>query len=271
MNGVRLIACDLDGTLLDEHKQLPPELPALIVRLHARGVVFCPASGRQYHTIREQFAPLGASIPVIAENGAYVVFDGRELYSASLAADDVRAVLDAARSLKPRGADIGIVLCGKRAAYIERLDEPFVAQVAPYYLRLERVASLDAVLDAARDEILKIAVYDFESPEPNLYPRLRAFADRLQVVVSGSNWLDVMPAGIHKGAGLRALQDALALGRHQTAAFGDHLNDLELLAGAEHSYAMANAHPALRERARHIAAANSENGVVRAIEAMLAA
>ncbi len=64
MQGVRLIACDLDGTLLDEAKQLPAELPELVKRLKTRGVVFCPASGRQYHTIREQFAPICSGIPV---------------------------------------------------------------------------------------------------------------------------------------------------------------------------------------------------------------
>ena len=91
------------------------------------------------------------------------------------------------------------------------------------------------------------------------------------MAVSGPHWLDVMAAGVSKGAGLRTLQEALEVGRDETAAFGDYLNDLEMLDAAAHSYAMANAHPRLRARARHIAAANSDNGVARAIEAMLAA
>lgn len=267
MRGVRLIACDLDGTLLDDAKQLPREFPHLIERLRARGIVFCPASGRQYYSIRAQFSACGPGMPVIAENGAYVVLDGRELYSATLAPALVRRILDTARALARQGADIGVVLCGKRAAHIERCDPAFVAQVAPYYVRLERVAALEDV----QDDILKLAVYDFASSERNVYPAMQAFAREAQVAVSGTHWLDIMAAGIHKGAGLRALQTALAVSRAETAAFGDHLNDLELLDGAEHAFAMANAHPALRARARHIAPANTENGVVSTLEAMLAA
>ncbi len=267
MQGVRLIACDLDGTLLDDAKRLPAELPELVKRLQARGVVFCPASGRQYHTIREQFAPICSGIPVIAENGSYVVLDGKELYSICLDAASVQTILAATSALQRHNADFGIVLCGKRAAYIVRHDAAFVEQVTPYYLSLELVESFDAI----DDEILKIAIYDFESSEQNVYPHMRQFADSLQVVVSGSNWLDIMAAGVNKGAGLLALQNTLAVGRSETAAFGDYLNDLEMLDGAEHSYAMANAHPQLRARAKYIADANTENGVVRAIEAMLAA
>lgn len=267
MQGVRLIACDLDGTLLDDAKQLPAGLPDLMARLRARGVVFCPASGRQYQTIREQFAPLGGGIPVIAENGSYVVLDGRELCSVCLDAASVRAIVEAARALVQQGTDLGIVLCGKRAAHIERHDRAFTDQVVPYYRSLELVDTLDTV----EDDILKVAIYDFESSERNVYPHMKRFADSLQVVVSGANWLDIMAAGVNKGAGLRALQKALAVSRSETAAFGDYLNDLEMLDDAEHSYAMANAHPQLHARARHIAAANSEDGVVRAIEAMLRA
>lgn len=266
MQGIRLIACDLDGTLLDEAKRLPADFPELVKRLQALGVVFCPASGRQYHTIREQFAGISNGIPVIAENGSYVVLDGKELYSVCLDAASVHSILAATEELQRQVADFGIVLCGKHAAYIVRHDEAFVEQVTPYYLSLELVESFDAI----DDEILKVAIYDFESSEHNVYPHMQQFSDSLQVVVSGSNWLDIMAAGVNKGTGLLALQNALAVSRSETAAFGDYLNDLEMLDGAEHSYAMANAHPQLLARAKHIAHANTENGVVRAIEAMLA-
>lgn len=267
MHDIRLIACDLDGTLLDEARRLPAGLPDLVARLRARGVVFCPASGRQYASIRAQFAPLGADLPVIAENGAYVVLDGRELHSACLNPQAVREVVKAARALARDGADLGVVLCGKRSACIERHDAAFAAQVVPYYPSLEFVETLDGV----EGDILKVAIHDFESAQRNVEPRMRAFATSLQVAVSGPHWLDVMATGVSKGAGLRTLQEALEVGRDETAAFGDYLNDLEMLDAAAHSYAMANAHPRLRARARHIAAANSDNGVVRAIEAMLAA
>ena len=52
---IKLIACDMDGTLLDSQKRLPPELPEVIAQLREKGVIFCVASGRQYASLRRDF------------------------------------------------------------------------------------------------------------------------------------------------------------------------------------------------------------------------
>ena len=70
---IRLIACDMDGTLLDD--QFWP----LFDQLQERGIVFCPASGRQYYSLLEQFKPIADEVIFVAENGTYVVRGGIEL------------------------------------------------------------------------------------------------------------------------------------------------------------------------------------------------
>ena len=77
---IKLIAADMDGTLLTSDGQLPKGLFPLIHTLWARGVRFAPASGRQYYTLYEQFGEIADELMYISENGA-VVADGAEIIS----------------------------------------------------------------------------------------------------------------------------------------------------------------------------------------------
>lgn len=117
--------------------------------------------------------------------------------------------------------------------------------------------------------MLKLAIYDADDSATVADTMLEPLSATHQVVVSGSNWVDIMTPWADKGRALRRLQAELGLGAQQTAAFGDYHNDLELLAAAQWSFAMANAHPDVIAAARYIAPANSELGVIRVLEHLL--
>ena len=258
---IRLVVVDLDGTLLDGDGAMPAETVATIRALRDRGVAFAPASGRQHATIARLFSEVGSGLVVIAENGAYVTRDGAEVSSHTLDLDWARTVIERTRHLESRGVDLGVVLCGRSSAWIERTDDAFLAEVERYYARLGTTDDLTRV----DDEVLKLAVHDFGDPTALTGPDLAAFCAPQQVVVSGHHWVDVMGVGVHKGLAVRDLQRALGITAGQTMAFGDYLNDLEMLEAAEHSYAMANAHPTVLGAARHVAPANTEDGVLRTL------
>lgn len=262
---IKLIACDMDGTLLDDDHAIHDEFWPLIDQLHSRGIVFCPASGRQYYNLLERFKPIADEVIFIAENGTYVVREGVELSSDCLNRDVARDLIRVTRDLKSSGADVGAVLCGKRSAYIERTDKAFLDQVIKYYHRLEMVDDLLAV----EDDILKVAVFDFESSERVSAPAFSRFRKTHQVVVSGQHWLDVMALEANKGSAIRHIQETLQITRDQTMVFGDFLNDLEMMDQATYSFAMANAHPLLKERASFLSPGNTDNGVVRTIKSVL--
>ena len=262
---IRLITVDMDGTLLDADHRLPPDLWPLLAALKERDVLFCPASGRQYATLARQFADVADDLVFIAENGSYVVRRGEELSSDVLDDSLVADVVGIVRGLFSSGVDVGAVVCGKRSAYVERTDRVFLDEAETYYALLERV---DDVL-AVDDEVLKVAVFDFGAAHETTAPALERFRDEHQVVVSGAHWVDVMTASTHKGAAVRRLQHLYGITAAQTLAFGDYLNDLEMLDAADHSYAMANAHPDVLARARFVAPSNTEDGVVRTIVDLL--
>lgn len=262
---IRLIACDMDGTLLDDDDAVHEDFWPLIDELHARGIIFCPASGRQYYNLRERFEPIVDEVVFIAENGTFVVRGDIELSSDCLDRQVARDLIDVARALNARGGDVGTVLCGKTSAYIERSDDRFRSEVDKYYHRLAVVEDLNDVVD----DVLKVAIYDFESSERVSAPAFAHFRDSHQVVVSGEHWLDVMNLHANKGSGIRHIQQALGITRDQTMVFGDFLNDLEMMDEATYSFAMANAHPVLAARAAFRAPGNTDNGVVRTIKSVL--
>lgn len=82
LEGIKLIACDLDGTLLHPGEREPrSEAFELIDELHRRGIVFMPASGRQYASLRYLFAPVADELAYVCENGALVMSEGVPLSS----------------------------------------------------------------------------------------------------------------------------------------------------------------------------------------------
>jgi Cof subfamily protein (haloacid dehalogenase superfamily) len=274
---IRLVVTDMDGTLLDDAKRIPPGLWETLAELRRRGVLFSPASGRQYATLAREFAEVAEGMVFIAENGTYVVRDGVELSSDPLEPGVAGRVVQAVRQLVTEGVDVGAVVCGKRSAYVERSDEAFLAEVRKYYIE-HRVVEDATALD---DEVIKVALFDFGSAAHTTAPALRSFTTTLphsrlrssggtpMVVVSGEHWVDVMNRTANKGAALRRLQHDLGITPAQTMVFGDYLNDLEMLDAAEWSFAMANAHPQVVRRARHLAPSNNDNGVLRTISRVL--
>lgn len=261
MPDIKLVISDLDGTLLDGKSKFPPEFWPLLEQMRQRGVLFAPASGRQYANLLGHFGP-SKDMPFIAENGAYVVQNEQTISLTELNPNTVRATLDALENVD---SDFGLVFCGAKMAYCSRTDEPFLEQVRKYYAALEIVDDLRSV-DAP---LIKVAGYDFDDAEANLGPVLEPLRAHDQVVISGKNWVDVMDSRVNKGLAVRALQKALDISPQQTAVFGDFLNDLEMMSEATYSYAVANADPRVKAAANYQAPANTEHGVITVIKQLL--
>ncbi|KFK48063.1 HAD family hydrolase, partial [Vibrio vulnificus] len=85
---MKFIAADMDGTLLDPSGKLAPEFFHIYQTLEDKGIIFAAASGRQYYSLRETFAPINDRMMFIAENGTLVMHQGKELYSCGLASSD---------------------------------------------------------------------------------------------------------------------------------------------------------------------------------------
>ena len=272
---LRLAAVDMDGTLLDDDKNFPPGMDELLDRMDERGVTFAPASGRQVWTLIDMF-PSRPGMTFIGENGGIVMRDGVEVSSSPLDAPTVREAVRLVREATrgPDGIDGGLVMCGKRSAYVERSDDRFVDGVMPYYHRTKRVDDQLDVIDAIEsgdldDAIVKLAVYTPGPVAPLAQATLANFAHSHQYAISGANWADLQVRGVDKGRAVRDLQRFLGVTREQTAVFGDAGNDLSMMSEGDLSFAMANASPDVVEAARFVAPSNNEAGVAQALRVLL--
>ncbi|MGB6129391.1 MAG: HAD family hydrolase [Psychrilyobacter sp.] len=255
---IKLIATDMDGTLLNSKHEINPEFWEVWGKLKEKNIVFACASGRQYYNLIKKFENIKDDIYFIAENGSFVAYKGEILHINILDRKKTFEFIELARTID----GVNVVLCGKNSAYVELNDSKFIEEVKPYYEKFEIVNSLEEV----EDDFLKIALCDFKNSEENSYKYFKEFENEYKITVSGGVWLDISNLDANKGTAMRKLQKILGITPKETLVFGDYLNDIELLESGEHSYAMENAHPKLKELAKNIAKSNEENGVVEKIK-----
>lgn len=255
---IRLIATDMDGTLLKSDGELPKGFDEVLFTLVNKGVYFAIASGRQYHTLLNNFNTLKDQLIFIAENGAIVMHHDKEIYSCALERQKVEGIISDIRKTE----DCDIVLCGKRSAYVETGNLSFEAEVRKYYHECQRVKDLLSV----EDEILKIAVYDYIGSQEHSYNKLYPKWGRCSnVIVSGKHWMDFGSNDVDKGVALKHLQSVLGVTYMETMVFGDYFNDAPMMEAAYYSYAMKNAPQGVKAKARFEAPSNDEEGVVKVI------
>lgn len=259
---LKLIASDMDGTLLDSKGYMSEEIYDIIRELKDRGIMFTAASGRQLESLKKRFKPVDDDIIYLAENGTYVVYQGEEIYSNILERKIVDDVVKSIRAIDQSAA----FLCGKRHAYAEN-DELIQFMRQPVFgYDIVKVSSFSDV----DDDILKISLFD------SVDPRMRSFKilgpqyeDRLYMAVSGYNCLDIMSKGASKGTAIREIFKRFGICKDEAIAFGDNYNDIEMLEAVGESYAMGNAEEDVKNKATHVIGKNDDHAVVETMKSII--
>lgn len=252
----------MDGTLLNSEGKVSARFFKQFAMLKNSNIHFVAASGRQYFSISDKLDSIKDEITIIAENGGLAKHRETELVFTSLGLQKAKELVPVLRQIN--GAHI--VLCGKDSAYLESEDMAFIEMFREYYSKYTCVEDLCSV---ENDDIFKIAVYHFDSSEKHLYPYVSYLEGEMQVKVSGLNWLDISHRDAHKGFALKIVQDYLGVTKEETMVFGDFNNDLEMLAEADFSFAMGNAHENVKKAARFHTKSNNEQGVEIVLEELI--
>lgn len=261
---IRLIATDIDGTLLTSDHRLSERFYPIYNALRERGILFAFASGRQFHNLHSCFAPVNEDALFVAESGNYVYHAGKELLVRRMEAERVRELVRSIHGIP----EAFVVLCGKDGAYVSSEEPRFVTELTKFYTKYETVSDLAAV---AGNDILKVTICDLLGSETNSFPALSHWNTQMKVKVSARTCLDISHIEGHKGSAIHLIQQLNGISPEQTMVFGDYLNDLEMLQQAHFSYAMENAHPEVKATARFHTSSNNEDGVIRVLEEVLAA
>jgi hypothetical protein len=260
---IKLIASDLDGTLLPPSKIMPQETFGIIEQLYNKGIIFAPSSGRQLPNLQVLFAPVLDKIAIIAENGGLVYFNDQIIYSNPTPPDSVRYALAIIRQQKGLHPVISTTQC----AYYEDDLPAFTQVVKRSYSSEKLVKNLDDILYSA--PILKISVWDEKPAAEHGGKILPPKIEGLRTMISGYDWLDVSTLTANKGVALSALREYLKLDRDETCAFGDHMNDLEMLQASGHPFVTANAFPQLKEQIGEVIPSNADFGVITKLKEIL--
>jgi Cof subfamily protein (haloacid dehalogenase superfamily) len=274
--GIRLIALDLDGTLLDSRGRVPAENVAAIRRAIEAGIDVVVATGRRYDFARPVFEQLPRPLTLILSNGAIVkTCEGQTVLRHLLPSAVARKVLRRAPSHRAQAALLfdrpreGQVVFERvdwdhpRHAAFFAANRPFIREVAP----LE---------DALVEDPLQLMFTGRCGEMRTLFDDLRLMPHAAEYSVALTEYrdrdfslVDVIRAGRSKGAALAEWAACLGLAREEVMAAGDNLNDLQMLEFAGHAVVMGNAVEELRMRGWTLTATNDEEGVARAIDAVL--
>lgn len=251
---IKLIATDMDGTLLNDDKVFAPNLFEIIRKLKQENVLFAIASGRQYAGLVKIFDEVKNDILFICQNGGHIVYQGKTLYTCNMDKSFTDKVIAEARKIK----DAEILACTAEKAYIENPSERFMGELGQYLISLVTVEDLTKT-----EEFIKVSLCDFQETANNSAPiMLEKFKEQAQLCISGPKWFDVNSLITHKGNAIKFIQEKFNISSEETMVFGDNFNDLEMFKTAYYSYAMENAIDEIKQQSRFIAPSNNNNGVV---------
>lgn len=262
LQDIRLIATDLDGTLLNHSLKLPTSLPRVLERLEDKGIVFATASGRNWATQKKLFPDLPDQISFICDNGAFLVQKQQPVFISEL---KPALWLDAANKCLLYGDDCRAVLCGVNGTYTLDYEKnpPLKRMLEHFYFGLTTVSDFSKI----RDRIFKVSICYLPGTKGRFYQDFfDAYKDQANVLCTAECFMDIMNKGISKGTGLSFLQKQLGITPKETAVFGDFDNDISLFEQADHTFLMENAPLSMRQYARYLAPSNNDEGVTEVIK-----
>ncbi|RLK24575.1 hypothetical protein DER29_2490 [Micromonospora sp. M71_S20] len=259
----RLIATDIDGTLLRDDRTLSPHTAAVLARLSARGTPVVLVTGRPIRWLKMVYEQLAEPLPAICANGAVVY---NPVTDEVLRADPLAPQLlaEVARRLRAEVPEVSFA--------VEIVDSRQMRHEAHYPLRwdadhdaIRAVETPEELLSAPAVKLLaRSAEHDPDAFVALVAAALAGLAEATHSSYSGL--VEISAAGVTKAAGLAWYCARLGIDARDVLAFGDMPNDVPMLTWAGRGVAVANAHRAVLEIADEVTAANSADGVAAYLE-----
>jgi Cof subfamily protein (haloacid dehalogenase superfamily) len=258
----RLIVLDVDGTLVDRERRISTDTLRALAAAQARGIRVTLATGRMYASARPYADRIHADAPLILYNGARIQdpAGGTIRYSVHLPRTQ------AARGLRlAQQFDVHANLYLGERIYIDRVNEVSRESARKDGVEQVPVGDLVQFLEEQPEDPVKILLIGPGERLEALAAAYRAGApggsDLPHLVRSEAAYLEIQPRGVTKGAGLTRLCGLLGIPASAAVAFGDNLNDLEMIQAAGLGVAMGNAHADLKRAARIVAPNYDQDGV----------
>ncbi|OQO81933.1 Cof-type HAD-IIB family hydrolase [Enterococcus durans] len=280
---IKLIASDMDGTLLDAHMSISEENAEAIRFANEAGIEFMVATGRNFQEARAALDEAGIDCAMITLNGAQVFDkDGHSLFTVpipTLQTTTVLDILDANGIYYEVSTNQGLYsenqakriesFASMVASHLPHLTYKMAIAMASANLELLHINYVDSIRDLLADEkleVLKIICFHIEGPQV-LGPvgkEISQLGD-LAVTSSGQNNIEVNHKNAQKGIAVAHVAHERGIPLEDVMTIGDNFNDVSMLQTAGVSFAMGNAEIEVKEYAKYITDTNLEAGVGKAI------
>ena len=266
MTDIRLIAIDLDGTLL-RGKGSDPIISDYTVEVLrkavAKGAYVAISSGRIYNDAMGYSEMIAPNQPIICSNGSMACTHDpfTVVYCECMPKPVLRSVVE----ILEKDKCYYQVYCDDGAVMESRHPSPFVSKKSDVYDYTGDVLTGDEMPKYVGDGALKVVCFDNDFEK---LAKVRAKLEKLDNIEINSSWagnVELLAKGVNKAASLRALAEHLGVPMESTMALGDNENDLSMIEAAGIGVAMGNATDLVKAKADYITATNMEDGVAKAV------
>jgi Cof subfamily protein (haloacid dehalogenase superfamily) len=272
---IRLLAIDIDGTLLDSAGRIPEAHRSALADASARGIAIALVTGRSHHFTRHIASALSLPLTLIVNNGAVVKdVEGLTLMRRLLPRETAVAVLEGTRAFED---SVAVVFDRQddRQIVFERMDWAHPHRKGYYERNKAFIAAVSPLAGALTEDPIQVMFNGGVAPMRALAVALRAMPAAGQFSVALTEYerrdfslLDVNGAGCSKGSTLARWTLACGFTREEVMAVGDNLNDLDMLEFAGTAVVMGNAADSLKARGFHLTGTNDEDGLAAAIRGL---
>jgi Cof subfamily protein (haloacid dehalogenase superfamily) len=259
---IKLIVCDMDGTLVCKDGQLPSDFALVLDAMREKGVLFAVASGRPYIALYDILNPYGEDIIYISENGAYTRYKNEIILKRTFDVDNIHYFASYFNCLE-HGF---LAACGLKCYYINRDNNELLDSLSSFKIRYNIVDDFTNI----NDDIFQLTVFfpDGVSTVADI-PLYHMFKDKYEFAITHSHWIDIYLKEINKGVGLEAVYGYFNIKPEETSVFGDFYNDIPMFLKAQHSYCLACAPDDVRAYAKHLIDSECGKSVTKAIKEII--
>ena len=259
MQKYRLVAIDMDGTLLSSDKIILNETKKAILAAYDKGVIICIATGRAFPAIKKFIDELDINIPLILYNGSRVRMskDSSLLLNHTIAPNVAKAVYDIINN------NNGTCCFWKNDQCYFNKDNEYTE----YYRKLTTINPhiIQVVQDDLFDDINKFIWFGSVEFLDIVQKQILQGVEGINYFKSHTNLLEIVPVDVSKGNVLKYLSESLGIPKEEVIAIGDDENDISMIKFAGLGVAMGNAKNSVKKVADYITLTNEENGVGKVI------
>ncbi|MCS4488331.1 HAD family hydrolase [Streptococcus sciuri] len=263
---IKLIATDMDGTFLDANGTYDKKrLNTVLKGFKKRGIVFVAASGRSLLSLESLFADFRDQMGFVAENGSALVVGGELTFEKHLTKEQYLEIIQLLLA-SPYMNGHEYLLSGKNGAYVHQdASSDYVNFISNYYKNIQRVDSFEAI-----DDVIFKLTANFT--EETVLEGEKWVTERLSyanAVTTGFQSVDIILDAVTKRTGLEALCTQLGIKRDEVLAFGDNLNDYEMLEFSGTAIATGNARDEIKAISQEVIDSCEKESVMAYMEGIL--